>query len=64
LDQPAWKDKPKFKALLSVLNNILGECDDNPESDNKAKDTTDDNNNDTSANASAAFYASVGLSKE
>jgi hypothetical protein len=63
-DQPAWKDEPKFKTLLSALNDIVGKCDDNPESDNEAKDTTEDNDNDTSDNASAAFLASLGLSKE
>jgi hypothetical protein len=60
-DQPAWKNKPNFKAFLSALNNILGKCDKDPKSDNEAKDTTDDNNNDTSTKASAAFLASLGL---
>jgi hypothetical protein len=64
LDQPAWKGKPKFKTLLSTLNDIVGKCDDNPKSDNEAKDTAEDDDNDTSDNASAAFRASLGLSKE
>ncbi len=48
------------------MQDILGEWDNDPKSDNEAKDkdTAKDEEDDTSDNASAAFLATLGLSKE